>query len=211
MKERPSVRGALLAVAGILAGLALAAIPMPQSATAAGRLIEAAPAELSLCAPAPGETERWRMSVKNLTERELPLALTVDGGSSRLFGGTHPLQLEIRHPRTGHVLYSGDAGDAIGGSLQLPELAGRASLELAGSVTLPRDAGNEYQDGSAQLGFEFLAIDEGQAQPANLPVTGNDLTPWLQLGGIAVALGGGVWALGRMLRSRATGTEEESC
>lgn len=182
MKRRlPAVLAVLLA--GVFAFA-------PSAAMAADDLIEATPQRVSIAVPAPGHAAEWDMSVSNLTDTDYPLTLVVEGESDRLFSGAHPLELELTDPLTGDVIYSGLAGDSIDSAILVPELPARSDYRLAGTLTLPREAGNEYQSASGHMVFEFRVADEVTPKdPTTIPTTGSDLLFWALIAGIGVASG----------------------
>lgn len=183
----------LLGVVGILAAA-------PQAATAAGELIDATPATVAIQAPAPGETRHWEMKVENLTEDRIPLTMNVTGESDGLFDGSTPLQLELRDTKTSEVVFAGPARSALNTIISLPGLTEHESYALTGTVTLPSSAGNEYQDATGSLTFEFTTMVE-PAKPSGLAVTGGVMGPWLWISLILV-IGGGVLLVTRR-RSKA--------
>ncbi|QTX03500.1 hypothetical protein [Agromyces archimandritae] len=175
----------------IILGVALAAgaVLAPIPAAASGELIDAAPTLVELAAPAPGQSQEWTMSVRNLTDGELPIALAVSGSAERLFDGPYPLELELTETGSGQPLYIGTAAAAIDEVLLLPTLAGHADYELSGSVTLPSEAGNEYQEATGRLSFEFRTSADDASDESGLASTGPSVWPWLWAAGIAFLAG----------------------
>lgn len=172
----------------------------PLAASAAGQLIEATPASVAIIAPSPGEKQHWDMEVVNLTGEALPLSVSVTGESEGLFDGPAPLQLELREVATSAVVYSGPVADVLNASIELPPLAGSSTYELAGVISLPASAGNQYQNANASLTFEFTTIVETPDTPG-LAITGGVLGPWLW---ISVALlAAGLLLLAKRKRSKA--------
>lgn len=147
----------------------------PLAAQALADLIDATPAQVSIETPAPGETQSWEMSVRNLTDQSLPLQLRIDGESEALFSGARPLTIEIQDPESGNVVYSGSVSDLLGTHLYLENLPPRDDYALVGRVTLPSDAGNEYQEADGQLLFTFTTIGEA-ADDGSLATTGGTLS-----------------------------------
>ncbi|WP_157000628.1 LPXTG cell wall anchor domain-containing protein [Leucobacter komagatae] len=185
-------------VAALTALLAGVIVFTPSAVTAADELIEATPARVSIAVPAPGHSAQWDMSVSNLTDTEYPLTLHVSGASDRLFGGAHPLELELTDPRTGDVIYSGPAGESIDAAILVPPLPARGEYQLAGTLSMPRDAGNEYQAASGQMVFEFRVLGDDEPQrPPTIPNTGSDVLFWALLGGIGIVSGIAIVAHGR--------------
>lgn len=157
-----------------LAGLLLAPAPAAVAAPSAD-LIEATPAQVRVRTPAPGHAEEWRMSVVSRTDGPVALALRVDGASDGLFTGAHPLELRLAEPG-GRVLLEAPVADVLGGRVPLDDLPAGAAYELVGTVTLPEDAGNEYQRASGALTVRFTATaDDPAPGPGSgvLAVTGS--------------------------------------
>jgi LPXTG-motif cell wall-anchored protein len=161
----------------------------PLAAQASADLIDATPARVSIVAPAPGETQSWDMSVRNLTDQSLPLQLHTDGESEALFSGAHPLTIEIQESVSGTIVYAGSVSELLGTHLYLENLPARDDYALVGRVTLPLEAGNEYQEADGRLTFTFATITETAADES-LATTGGTLSTGL------LVVGGGLLVMG---------------
>ncbi|HKU29900.1 MAG TPA: LPXTG cell wall anchor domain-containing protein [Arthrobacter sp.] len=148
-------------------------------------LINTNPTSVAIDAPAPGETQTWKMSVSNAADSALPLGLEITGSSDVLFSGATPMEISVKTLDGGTVVERVPVGKMLGKSLQLPELQVGKTYDLVGSVTLPREAGNSYQGASGNLKFRFVtSLDKPDVNPAppysgpNLANTGmNNLLP----------------------------------
>jgi len=172
------------------------------AAAAAGRLIEADPSVIALDTPGPGQSRAWEMSVRSMTDQTVPLTLSVTGESAQLFDGPTPLQLDLKDPRNGTVVFSGPVANVLGSSITLPNLAGRSSYALEGSVTLPASADNRYQNASGNLILTFHA-ESTTAAPSQLAITGSNLaTGLLLLLGVPLVLCGAIILIARRKRNQ---------
>jgi hypothetical protein len=166
-----SIRALTAVIAAVFLGLVQ---PAGASAIAAD-LIDAAPTSLVLDAPAPGESQNWDMSVKNLVDSPVPLALEISGRSDVLFSGAAPMELTVNTPDGTAVIERIRVGEVLGRTITLPELQAGASYNLVGTVTLPRSADNSYQGASGNLKFHFVtSIDRPNVTP-DKPASGSDL------------------------------------
>lgn len=167
-------------------------------------LIESTPTSVAIDAPAPGETQSWNMSVRNVVDSPLPLGLEISGQSDVLFSGPTPIELTVKTPDGATVVERVPIGEVLGRSLALPELQGGASYNLIGTVTLPRAAGNAYQGAGGILKFRFIStadrpgvvpIDQVPDKPAagpGLAYTGlNNLLPVVATAAVLLAVGAG--------------------
>lgn len=173
------------------------------AAAAAGRLIEADPSVIALDTPGPGQSRAWEMSVRSVTDQTVPLTLSVTGESAQLFDGPMPLQLDLKDPRNGTVVFSGPVANVLGSSITLPNLAGRSSYALEGSVTLPASADNRYQNASGNLILTFHA-ESTTAAPSQLAITGSNLATGLLLLllGVPLVLCGAIILIARRKRKQ---------
>lgn len=138
-------------------------------------LINATPTSVAIDAPAPGETQTWKMSVSNSVDSALPLGLEITGASNVLFSGATPMELSIKAADGVTVVERVPVGKVLGQSLQLPELQVGKTYDLVGSVTLPREAGNSYQGASGNLKFRFVtSLDKPAVTPVS-PISGPNL------------------------------------
>lgn len=163
----------------VLMALAVAALLSMMQAVGAlattTDLIDSTPTSVAIDAPAPGESQKWNMSVRNVAGSSVPLGLEITGQSDVLFSGPAPLELTVRTIDGATVVERAPVQDVLGRSLRLPELAAGASYNLVGTVTLPREADNTYQGASGSLKFRFVtSIDRPDLRP-QAPVAGPDL------------------------------------
>ncbi|WP_332602992.1 hypothetical protein [Arthrobacter sp. S2(2024)] len=115
------------------------------------------------------------MSVKNLVDSPVPLALEISGRSDVLFSGAAPMELTMNTPDGTAVVERIRVGEVLGRTIRLPELQAGASYNLVGTVTLPRDADNSYQGAGGNLKFHFVtSIDRPNVTPEK-PASGSDL------------------------------------
>jgi len=172
------------------------------AAAAAGRLIEADPSVVALDAPGPGQSRAWEMSVRSVTDQTVPLTLSVTGESAQLFDGPAPLQLDLKDPRNGTVVFSGPVAEVLGSRITLPNLEGRGDYALAGSVALPASADNRYQNAGGTLIFTFRA-ETPAASPSQLAITGSHFaTGLLLLIGVPLVLFGAIILIARRKRKK---------
>ncbi|QTX03322.1 hypothetical protein [Agromyces archimandritae] len=171
---------------GIAAGMCLS----PTASVAADGLIDAAPDVVEVTVPTPGEAVRWEMEARNLAAVSLPLSLVVSGVGSHLFDGPYPLELEVYETATGATVYRGVAAEAVDTLLELSPVPAGERTVLTGVVSLPADAGNEYQEASGTLSFEFRTrIDEAAPVGEEMPETGVDVSGWLWAAGLVGVVG----------------------
>jgi LPXTG-motif cell wall-anchored protein len=163
-------------------------------------LITATPDVVVVKAPAPGHSQTWEMKVRNNTDRPLPLFLEIRfTGDDLLVHGPTPLVLTVDTP-DGRPLGEAALGQLPSSPTSLPDLPGGSTYVLHGTVSLPREAGNEYQRLSGKLTFEFTSEDDTtKSGTGQLPFTGSDGL-WQ-----ALILGLGLLALGAALVAKRRG------
>ncbi|MEZ2389925.1 LPXTG cell wall anchor domain-containing protein [bacterium RCC_150] len=166
-----SIRALIAVIAAVFLGL----VQSTGASAVASDLIDTAPTSLVIDAPAPGESQNWNMSVKNVAGSPVPLALEITGRSDVLFSGAAPMELTVNTPDGTAVVERIGVGEVLGRTIKLPELQAGASYNLVGTVTLPREADNSYQGASGNLKFHFVtSIDRPNVTPEK-PGSGADL------------------------------------
>ncbi|MEV8149725.1 hypothetical protein AB0O52_16480 [Arthrobacter sp. NPDC080073] len=166
-----SIRALIAVIAAVFLGL----VQCAGASAVASDLIDTAPTAIVLDAPAPGESQVWNMSVKNVAGSPVPLSLEITGRSDVLFSGAAPMELTINTPDGTAVVERIRVGEVLGRTITLPELQAGASYSLVGTVTLPRVADNSYQGASGHLKFHFVSsIDRPNVTP-DKPASGPDL------------------------------------
>lgn len=191
------------------AGVVVAAILALTAGTAAASPPEAA-APIIVAVPAPGQTSVWDMPLENGSSADVDVWFTVGGEN----GGTElPVVLELADPE-GRTVFGPVALSSIAGSAKLGELPAGSRTSYRGSVTMPRDVGNEVQGRSQSITFQLSGISTGAAGGSDwfgagvLPWTGFDLG-WLALAALTlVSLG---WLITARRKKHATelGTAHE--
>lgn len=194
----------------IVAAVFLTLVQAVGASAAPADLIESTPTSVAIDAPAPGESQSWNMSVRNVVDSPLPLGLEISGQSDVLFSGPTPVELSVKTSDGATVVERVAIGEVLGRSLALPELKGGASYNLIGTVTLPREAGNSYQGAGGTLKFRFVSsvdrpsvapIDPVQNTPAagpGLAYTGlNNLLPVAAAAAALLAVGAGLLLIRR--------------
>lgn len=185
-------RGHRAGAGTVLAAGLLVLTAAPASAEPAD-LIEASTTAVSLHAPAPGESQSFDLSVTSVTDATVPLVLTVVGQSGGLLSGPTPVEVTLVDDAGDLVLAATPADTLLGTSLDLPDLDAGAGYHLTGTVTLPADAGDEYQGASGQVVFRFQVAADSTTTAAPAPAPGAVWPPGLATTGATLA--GGVSAL----------------
>lgn len=126
---------------------------------------------VSIDAPAPGHEQTWDMEVRNTTAAVMPLALEVKGDDAALFSGTNALELTVTTAGGAPVLESTPVEKVLGQTFALPDLPPGQTLELKGTVKLPRAADNSYQGLSGKLKFSFVTM--ANVGPTSPPANNN--------------------------------------
>ncbi len=190
-------RGFAATVAGILLALAVA---VPAHAT--DSVIEAAPAIVTVEAPAPGHSSTWSMSVTNSTDRSVPVGLVVQGADGLLTTGPTPLLVTVSSSG-GQVIEATPAGDLLDSTVALEELAPGETRVLRGEAALPGEADDRYQGADGRLTFRFTALGGDPASGAStLSRTGADLVGSAALLGALLISGTALIIIGRRRRSQ---------
>lgn len=140
-------------------------------------LIDTNTVSVSIEAPAPGESQDFDLSVTSVTDQAVPLDLTVVETSGGLLSGPTPLEVTLVDDDGNVVLAPARADSLEETFIDLPHLSSGATYHLTGTVTLPAEAGNEYQGASGVLVFRFLATGEDPEQPALDPASPPSATP----------------------------------
>ncbi|WP_028707467.1 hypothetical protein [Propionicicella superfundia] len=191
-----------------LASLVLTVLAPVAAQGAPTDLIDSTPATVVLSVPAPGETREWEMSVRNLTDGDLPLSLQVLGdGGQVLFTGPTPLELTVRDA-SGVLIDAAPVGGLLDSAVELPRLPAGATYSLSGSVELPAEADNRYQGVSGSLTLRFVTSVDTPSEaphqgPGHLAFTGANVGVALIVLAAALILAGIILTV----RSRAKGTE----
>ena len=188
---RPGRRAAigLAAIAALLVGVlsALWAGPAASAEEAAPeqRLIEVSPSVVTVPVPGPGHSASWQITVRNVTDRAVPLGLLVTGDEdSVLFRGPTPLLVSVADASGRVILSEVPGGDLLAVVSALPELPGGDRFTMTGTVRLPSAADNRYAEASGSLRFEVTAM-QGEAGIAPPPGPEGRLS---ETGGAALGL-----------------------
>lgn len=146
---------------------------------AAAHDLDVTPGQIEVAVPAPGGTDLWEASATNAGTDAVSLYLVVSDVAGAAAGGSHPVRMAV-HDGAGVVVVEENALPDLGAEpVLLGTLAPEESLTLHGLVSLPREAGNEYQGAEGALVLDFVTLD-GAAPPAG--------------GGLAMTGAGLVWA-----------------
>lgn len=165
------------------------AVPTAAGAAPTGTLIEATPAAIQLDVPAPGQTYTWDMAVRSVSDSPVILSVATTGESEKLFSGPTPLVITLKDKDGDTVVGPMAAGELIGSSQSLPDLGPRQSYQLTGHATLPRDAGNEYQNAGGRLTLRFTATDAASTTDGAVTPPGGRSGSILASTGSTVVLG----------------------
>lgn len=176
----------LRSAAGALAAGAFLLIPAVPAHAETADLIDADPVEVVIESPAPGESRSFDLSVLSTTDTTVPIGLTVVDQSGALVAGPTPVEITLTDDAGQTVLESTRADDLLGRTLDLPDLSAGASYHLAGTVTLPVDAGNSYQGADGQIVFRFQASAEPPAGEPSAPALTEAVTSRLATTGATV-------------------------
>lgn len=173
--------------AGTVLAAALLVLPAASASAEPADLIEARTTAVSLHAPAPGESQTFDLSVTSVTDTTVPLVLTVAGQSGGLLSGPTPVEVALVDDAGGPVLAPSRADKLLGTRLDLPDLAAGAGYHLTGTVTLPADAGDEYQGATGQVVFRFQVATDSPATSDPAPAPGAATSSGLATTGATVA------------------------
>lgn len=181
----------------LLTALFMALVQAAGASATPADLIESTPTSVAIDAPAPGETQSWDMSVRNVVDSPLPLGLEISGQSDVLFSGPTPLELTVKTSDGATVVERVPVSQVLGKSLTLPQLQTGKSYDLVGTVTLPKAADNSYQGANGTLKFRFVTSLEGPAVKPATPAAGpglaqtglNNLVPVLMAAVVLLVIG----------------------
>lgn len=120
-------------------------------------LIQVTPEVTTVDVPAPGHEEKWEMTVSNVSNDVIVPVLKVDGRDSDLYKGPHPVEITVTEKAGKPVVTQSRVGNVIGKDCRLPKLAAGQSYHIEGTVAMPKEAGNEYQNKAGALTFRFVA------------------------------------------------------
>jgi LPXTG-motif cell wall-anchored protein len=210
MKTLPAV----LLAAVLAAGAALASAGATMAAPVSGQVLELDNASFTVTMPAPGHSNNWHSTVRNISGKPAALYVALDSARGSGFEGRHPATLALREgstvivpatvPSTRRSLQA-DRVRAISLGVIKP---GQARTFTA-DVALPADAGNEYRTAAGQISWQFSTMaDAGNQGGASgtdgwLPHTGVEMIAWFRGGAAALAAGILLLWLGRRKRGTA--------
>lgn len=174
-------------VAASIAIVSLAIVPSP--AANAGPhaddlyIIETSVVEVE--APAPGETRTWSVPVDSADSVAHDVYVRLSAAEGPLFGGAHPAEITVSE-LGGEAILHGPARDVVSDThTEFASIVGGSPLEIAGQLTLPRAAGNEYQGASGTLTLELAAVagDEDSGGSTWIAATGSGR--WWLIGAVS--------------------------
>ncbi|MHA3684882.1 hypothetical protein ACXR2W_11580 [Leucobacter sp. HY1908] len=121
-------------------------------------LISVSPASSHISMPAPGHTETWSTEVRNVAKHPVDVDLsTVNELDEVLRSGSTPARITIVDS-AGRTLLDDLSVTQLQPQIPvLGQLDPGESISLTGTVSLPAEAGNEYQGASGNLQFTFVA------------------------------------------------------
>lgn len=165
-------------------------------------LIEVAPETVHIEAPAPGHSSSWAVTVSNVSDHTLPLWIEVSGSESELLSGDNPLELELNDSDGDTIVSRQPLRLTENNLFELPPLSPRETTTFHGVVSLPREAGNEYQGLSAEISISITTQDKVHSDPepgtpttssevpnGNLSQTGVDAIKMLGMSVLAIIFG----------------------
>lgn len=189
----------------VAASLALSSALLPSGAA------EAAPSgssTVSVAMPGPGHSSSWSGSIANpgRDAAEAFLTVTEVGGSADAFGDL--LTATVTLPSVRVLIAETPVARMLGGApIPLGPIAAGATVTIGGTVTLARDAGDEFQGLSAAVVFQLTAVEKTQPHPpVALPIALPDTGSIIAVTAIAVAavaiLGGAILLIVRRKKTR---------
>ncbi len=163
------------------AGVLVAALLALTAGTAAASPPDAAPVVVPV--PAPGQTSVWDMPLENASSTDVDVWFTVGNDDS---DAELPLVLELADPE-GRIVFGPAPLSSAAGSSKIGELPAGSGTSYRGSVTMPRDVGNEAQGRSRSITFRLSTISAGVADGSDRFGAGVLARTGFGLGGLALA------------------------
>ncbi|WP_139146681.1 LPXTG cell wall anchor domain-containing protein [Arthrobacter sp. SW1] len=191
-----SLPAALLA-AGLAAGAALASAGPAQAAPVSGQVLELDNASFTVTMPAPGHSNSWHSTVRNISGKAAALYVTLDSVRGSGFEGKHPATLALREGSTVIVPATVPATRPAvrRTAISLGVIGPGQVRTFTADVALPAAAGNEYRDAAGQISWRFSATPDAGSQDGadrtdSAGTPGSGWLPHTGAGVIAGILGG---------------------
>lgn len=144
-------------------------------------------------APAPGETTHWSVTVGSSDEEVRDVYVRMSAAEGPLFDGDHPAEITVNEVG-GTAILQGPGRSVVSDThTEFASFVHGSPVEIEGHLTLPRDAGNEYQGASGTLTLELAATrgEPGDDTNTGIAATGSD-SWWLLAAGAAAAVVAGI-------------------
>lgn len=186
MRKRTLTLGAALLIGGLLWGA-------PTAALAAGDVVQITPGADQLTVPDPGKATELDFGITNLTDEPVDLLVKLNSvEESLLFGGDHPLGMELLDAAGSSLVRVDNARELINNPTPLAALGARDTTTFTVVLTLPYAAGNEYQALDSELALAVVTVqadaaDRGLATTGVSPLAGGIAAAVLVLTGVALA------------------------
>jgi hypothetical protein len=144
--------GALVATVALSAGAGA-------SAAIADTADETPATVTSVTVPAPGHSSSWNMRLTNPGSSPATAAVTILAEDGQLLTGQHAPRLALVDAASGRTILR-DVPLAELGDTSLPVATVNAAdtLDMTATISMPREAGNEYQGQSQSVTFRFTTV-----------------------------------------------------
>lgn len=183
------------------ATLALCVVVLVTGASSASaRGLDVTPERVELTVPAPGETRGWTSTATNLGTEAVSLYLVVTDVTGVAAEGPHPVRLSVQDGSGAQVLAESALPEIGSEPVLLGTVVPSEAISLHGSVSLPREAGNEYQGAGASLVLNLVTLDAVPEAGGGLAMTGAGMVWWLGGALLLAATGAGLKARARGAR-----------
>lgn len=156
-------------------------------------------------APAPGETRHWSVTVDSSDDDVRDIFVRMSAAEGPLFAGDHPAEITVNE-KGGKAILQGPGRTVVSDThTEFASFTQGSPVEIEGHLTLPREAGNEYQGASGTLTLELAATRDEPGDDPNTGIAATGSGSWWLLGaGAAVAIAAGVTLVARRTQNRRT-------
>lgn len=156
-------------------------------------------------APAPGETREWSVTVDSTEDDVHDIYVRMSAAEGQLFAGDHPAEIAVSE-LGGEPVLQGPGREVVSDShIKFASITHGSPIEIAGRLTLPRAAGNEYQGASGTLTLELAATRGDHDDDTDTGIAATGAGSWWLLGTCAaVAIAAGIALAARRTQTRRT-------
>ncbi|KUF05642.1 hypothetical protein [Leucobacter sp. G161] len=185
--------------------LGTAAAPEPHPAAHPDDLYIIDTRVVQVDAPAPGETRHWSVTVASAEDDVHDIYVRMSAAEGPLFAGEHPAEIAVSE-LGGEPVLQGPGREVVSDShIKFASITHGSPIEIAGHLTLPRAAGNEYQGASGTLTLELAATRGDHDEGTDTGIAATGARSWWLLGtGAAAAIVAGLALAVRRTQTRRT-------